>query len=299
MISYAPTGGSVGPHVDNYDVFLLQASGSRLWKTAYTPISAHEEELVPGLDVRILRGAFPPDEQWVLEPGDALYVPPRFPHHGVSLSDDCVTYSIGFRAPSMASLMSGWVSNVVQEQRLWEQLLHEDGADLLQNVSDPARLTDATVQNAFDKLFSKLGEDKAVKQQFRRWFATHLSQLGEPNEEDMSDDDEVEHMMHAMLKSAKIDNGLTVRQREGSTFIYVADGDKCSMYIDGEEWHVKDVNTATFVCGRRSRNAVEYAELCQAEPSFEQVLRNLLIAGVLYVDDGMYSDETEADVQAE
>ncbi|CAN8061841.1 unnamed protein product [Agarophyton chilense] len=297
MISYAPKGGSVGPHVDNYDVFLLQTSGSRLWKTSYTPISTHEQQLVPGLDVQILRGGFKSDEQWVLEPGDALYVPPRFPHHGISLSDDCITYSLGFRAPSLASLLSGWVSNVVQEQRLWEQLLHEDGEQLLPNISDPARLTDETVQNAFDTLVSKLREDKLIKHQFRKWFATHISQLAEPTGEEIPDENEVKQVLRAIM-SEKAERGLTVRQREGSVFIYACDAEKCCLYIDGEEWDVQCVSIARFICERRSRKAGEFAELCRTEPSFLQLLQNLLSEGHLYVVDNTYSEEAEEDTDA-
>ena len=96
MISYAARGGSVGPHVDNYDVFLIQASGRRRWSIS-SPIEV--EELVEGCPVRIL-SKFAASEEWDLKAGDMLYLPPRVPHHGVSLDADCVTYSVGARSPS-------------------------------------------------------------------------------------------------------------------------------------------------------------------------------------------------------
>ncbi|CAM9240657.1 unnamed protein product, partial [Phaeothamnion confervicola] len=101
MVSYAPRGGGVGPHVDSYDVFLLQVAGTRQWSIETQAISteAEVERLVPGIDVRILKG-FQEDHTWTLNPGDMLYLPPRVPHHGVSLDDECITYSVGFRAPS-------------------------------------------------------------------------------------------------------------------------------------------------------------------------------------------------------
>ena len=99
QISHAPTGGSVGAHIDNYDVFLLQGKGTREWSVEGVPRGAADEDLVPCLDVRILQ-EFNPSDAWELAPGDALYLPPRFAHHGVSTSADCLTYSIGFRAPS-------------------------------------------------------------------------------------------------------------------------------------------------------------------------------------------------------
>mmetsp|Transcript_10108 Transcript_10108/g.13229 ORF Transcript_10108/g.13229 Transcript_10108/m.13229 type:complete len:504 (+) Transcript_10108:47-1558(+) len=107
MISYAPPQGSIGAHVDSYDVFLLQGSGKREWSIENRFVSGEEEleRNIPDLDVRVLKD-FSPDQSWTLEPGDMLYLPPRVPHHGVSLDKDCCTYSVGFRAPSERELLS-------------------------------------------------------------------------------------------------------------------------------------------------------------------------------------------------
>ncbi len=102
MVSYAPPGGSVGAHIDDYDVFLLQGRGRRRWQIENPPVHTAYRE---GLDVRILTD-FSPTDEWVLEPGDMLYLPPGIPHHGVAL-DDCMTYSVGFRAPTQADLVGG------------------------------------------------------------------------------------------------------------------------------------------------------------------------------------------------
>lgn len=103
MISYAAPGGGVGPHVDSYDVFLLQGSGQRRWQ-----ISAQEDhQLVSDAPLKILRH-FQPEQEWVLEPGDMLYLPPGYAHCGVALTE-CVTYSIGFRAPSMQEMASAFL----------------------------------------------------------------------------------------------------------------------------------------------------------------------------------------------
>ena len=94
MISYATDGGGVGPHFDSYDVFLLQAQGKRRWR-----ISAQQDlELVEGLPLKILAN-FEAEEEFVLEPGDMLYLPPHYAHDGVA-EGECMTYSIGFRAPA-------------------------------------------------------------------------------------------------------------------------------------------------------------------------------------------------------
>lgn len=94
MVSYAVPGGGVGPHVDSYDVFLLQGHGRRRWA-----ISRQDDlAFVPGLDLRVLR-RFRPEQEWVLEAGDMLYLPPGVAHDGVA-ETECLTWSIGFRAPA-------------------------------------------------------------------------------------------------------------------------------------------------------------------------------------------------------
>ena len=105
MVSYAPAGGGVGAHVDSYDVFLLQGSGKRNWKiSTQTDLS-----LVDGAPLRILKN-FETEQEWTLEAGDMLYLPPQIAHCGVSMSDDCMTCSIGFRAPKTQELMHEFLS---------------------------------------------------------------------------------------------------------------------------------------------------------------------------------------------
>lgn len=98
MVSYAPDGGGVGPHFDSYDVFLLQGQGKRLWR-----ISEQEDlSLVEDAPLRILKH-FEVEQEWLLEPGDMLYLPPHVAHWGIAVGD-CMTYSIGFRAPAAQEL---------------------------------------------------------------------------------------------------------------------------------------------------------------------------------------------------
>src|SRR5450830_1190929 len=98
MISYAADGGGVGPHFDSYDVFLLQAHGQRRWQ-----ISAQKDlSLVHGMPLKILKN-FKSEQEFVLEPGDMLYLPPHYAHDGVAVGE-CMTYSIGFRAPAYQEL---------------------------------------------------------------------------------------------------------------------------------------------------------------------------------------------------
>lgn len=113
MISYATDKGSVGPHTDGYDVFLLQAAGVRRWQISETPII--EAELIDGLDIKVLR-QFDADQTWDLEPGDILYLPPHFAHHGVA-QGECMTFSIGFRAPTQTELLDAMVNSLLESER--------------------------------------------------------------------------------------------------------------------------------------------------------------------------------------
>ena len=102
MVSVAAPGGSVGPHVDQYDVFLLQAQGRRRWQIA----ERFPPELRDGVELNVLE-SFEAEREWVLEPGDVLYLPPGIAHHGVAL-DTGMTWSLGMRAPSAADLFQAF-----------------------------------------------------------------------------------------------------------------------------------------------------------------------------------------------
>lgn len=99
MVSYATDTGGVGPHYDAYDVFLLQVSGRRRWRVG--PL--RDASLEPDLPLKIL-SRFEPEQEWVLEPGDMLYLPPMWGHDGVAEGDDCMTCSVGFRVPESTAL---------------------------------------------------------------------------------------------------------------------------------------------------------------------------------------------------
>ncbi len=116
MISFAATGGSVGAHVDQYDVFLLQAHGHRRWQIDASESTKGKRpplDFRPDVELKLLR-RFKPTHDWVLEPGDMLYLPPNVPHHGVA-EDPCLTFSFGMRAPSSAELISDWLDDLVAD----------------------------------------------------------------------------------------------------------------------------------------------------------------------------------------
>ncbi len=105
MISFAVDKGSVGPHSDDYDVFLIQASGKRRWKIHQHPVS--DDDLIPDLDLKILK-TFDTQMEWLLEPGDMLYLPPNVAHWGVA-EGECITWSVGFQGPSVTELSTHWL----------------------------------------------------------------------------------------------------------------------------------------------------------------------------------------------
>lgn len=165
MISYAPVGGSVGPHTDGYDVFLLQAQGIRHWQIGSEPLL--ETDLIDGLDLKIL-SEFTADESWELEPGDMLYLPPHYAHHGVAMND-CMTFSIGFRAPTQTEVLDAYLHELA-ESAIGER--HYSDPDLRINSSeteidktaiarfkqsliDTINHSDSFIQSAFGRLVTQ------------------------------------------------------------------------------------------------------------------------------------------------
>ena len=136
MISYAADGGGVGPHFDSYDVFLLQAHGQRRWQ-----ISAQKDlSLVEGMPLKILSN-FTPEQEFVLEPGDMLYLPPQYAHDGVAIGE-CMTYSIGFRAPSFQELGESFLSFMSDTIDLPGRYADPD----LKPTEHPAEISNAMVE---------------------------------------------------------------------------------------------------------------------------------------------------------
>lgn len=142
MISYADDGGGVGPHFDSYDVFLLQAEGQRRWQ-----IGAQEDlTLVEGAPLKILRN-FTPSETFVLDPGDMLYLPPHYAHDGVAIGA-CMTYSIGFRAPTYQELGEAFLDFMVETIDLPERYADPD----LAPTNSPAEISKVMLARVVDEL---------------------------------------------------------------------------------------------------------------------------------------------------
>lgn len=156
MVSYATDGGGVGPHFDSYDVFLLQAHGQRRWRIG----RQKDLRLKPDLPLKIL-AHFEPEMEFVLEPGDMLYLPPRYAHDGVAVGE-CMTYSIGFRAPSRGELAGELL------QRLAEDAVDAAGSALYRDakqvaVAHSGEIPDALVDFARAALEDALGDPLALR----------------------------------------------------------------------------------------------------------------------------------------
>jgi 50S ribosomal protein L16 3-hydroxylase len=155
MISYATDGGGVGPHYDSYDVFLLQAQGQRRWRIG----RQKDLSLQPDVPLKILAN-FEPEAQYVLEPGDLLYLPPRYAHDGIAVGE-CMTYSIGFRIPNRAELARELL------QRLAEEAEEAVGVGLYRDpdqpaVGEPAEIPARMLAFAQDALQDALQDSRAL-----------------------------------------------------------------------------------------------------------------------------------------
>jgi 50S ribosomal protein L16 3-hydroxylase len=225
MVSVASDGGGVGPHFDHYDVFLIQGLGQRRWQVGAKCDDA--TALLPHDDLRLLAD-FKATEEWVLEPGDMLYVPPRFAHNGVALGDDCMTYSIGFRAPSRSELLAGWCDDLLA--RLDDDDRYTDPE--LTEQANPGEISPAALAKLHAMITANLG-DKAA---FTRWFGEHSSTRKYP-EIDWSPE---EPITRTELR-AELAHGATLLRNPASRFSFArgAPG-QVLLFVDGESFDCAD-----------------------------------------------------------
>lgn len=180
MISFATPGGSVGPHFDNYDVFLLQGMGKRNWKIGQ--VCDSDSPLIAHADLRILAD-FEQSDEWTLEPGDMLYLPPRLAHYGVA-EDDCLTYSVGFRAPSAAEVLTHFTDFL--SQFLPDEERYSD-ADA-EPVRDPHQIQ----RDSLDRLKALLSEHMGDERLLLTWFGQFMTEPRYPelvSGEELTDED--------------------------------------------------------------------------------------------------------------
>ncbi len=219
MVSYAVTGGGVGAHFDQYDVFLVQGLGTRRWQIG--GLCDDETALMPHDDLRLLAD-FEPLEEWVLEPGDMLYVPPRFAHKGVAMSDDCMTYSVGFRAPSREELIEGYAAHVLDE-------LGDDDryTDPCLSLPDNAGEIEAA---ALSRLHEMMAERMADRGAFARWFAGYATQ---PKNAEIDWQPEEQIIREELVQQLR--SGHAIIRNPASRFAFIRqDNGSLLLSVDGE-----------------------------------------------------------------
>lgn len=174
MVSYANDGGSVGPHFDYYDVFLLQGQGRRHWSIG--DVCGESTPLYSGTTLKILE-SFSPRESWVLEPGDILYLPPCVAHHGVA-DGECLTYSLGFRSPTAGEMLDDLATEVIS---------HGGGGYYRDPPLKPRMASDiidpAFIEQARELLLNTLNNPQLLSQ----WFATYMTRGKYPSLENDPD----------------------------------------------------------------------------------------------------------------
>ncbi len=173
MVSYAVDGGNVGPHFDQYDVFLLQGKGRRRWRLG--PHCAADTPCQPHPDLKLLAN-FHSQSEYLLEAGDILYVPPGVAHWGSAEGDDCITLSVGFRAPSRSELLADFADHYAS--------LSDDGQRYrdvgLASGVHPARISAEALAAAKAQLLACLDDDRVLLP----WFGELMTRRERAEEQD-------------------------------------------------------------------------------------------------------------------
>ena len=218
MVSYASDGGGVGPHFDQYDVFLIQGLGQRRWQVG--AVCDDDTELLPHDDLRLLAG-FEPTQEWVLGPGDMLYVPPRVAHNGVAVGKDCMTYSIGFRAPARSELIAHYCDHLLAELQEEDRYTDPD----LTAQGNPGEI----MPDALAALHAMVTGKLAAKAAFARWFGAYIS-TPKYLEIDWGPEEPVSiEAVRGMIAA-----GVALRRNPASRFSFVRDEGALVLFVDGE-----------------------------------------------------------------
>jgi len=220
MVSLAADEGGVGPHFDQYDVFLIQGLGRRRWQVG--ALCTSETELLPHEDLRLL-AHFEATDEWVLEPGDILYVPPGISHNGIAVGGNCMTYSIGFRAPSRAELIADYADDLTADMADDDRF-----SDVrLKRQPNPGEISAEAIAGLHAMITEKLGDANA----FARWFGSYNSTPKYPDMDWKPEAPvEVEQLRGMIAKGELLARNPAsrfsfVRQEEGAVLLFV-DG-KC------------------------------------------------------------------------
>ena len=266
MVSYAEDGGSVGAHVDQYDVFLLQGLGRRHWQVSTDPDAPRGFR--DDVELKLLR-RFTPTHDWVLEPGDMLYLPPGLPHHGVA-QGACMTFSLGMRAPSQAEMAGDFIDHLVDA--LPESARYAD-PDLAPARGD-GEIDDAAIERVASAMpwLRLAGTDDAgiPLSSLRAWFGRFITryrsaQVAAPPPRRIGD---------AALERART-GGACVRRNPFSRVAWMREGRGARLFVAGEAYDCS-IAFARAACSR-----IEFELAAAASEVDRAVMRTLLDRGDL------------------
>jgi 50S ribosomal protein L16 3-hydroxylase len=268
MVSLAADQGGVGPHFDQYDVFLVQGLGRRRWQIG--PWCDSDGALLPHEDLKLLAN-FEAVEEWVLEPGDILYVPPGFAHNGVAVGPDCMTYSVGFRAPSRSDLLGHYVDDVLDG--IPEDDLYRD-TDLAAQ-SNPGEI----LPDALARLQQMMLESLSDSESFSRWFGTFNSA---PKYPDIDWRPETPATPAAVRDA--IANAAPLSRNPASRMVFIATGpDTLTLFADGESFECAQ-ETAVLARSLCAQDEVPVDPELASAPSVVDLVTQLCNMGCIAFD---------------
>ena len=250
MASYAPVGGSVGPHFDFYDVFLIQSYGHREWNLGqWCDEHSHKRD---DTALSILKH-FDTQERWVLEPGDMLYVPPKLAHYGIA-QDDCITLSVGFRAPRQVDLLSDYADHLASGEK---NPFFEDPDRTLQN--DSGQLANSDIQELRSLMLQTLQDEN----QFSAWLGRYLSEPKNMQTLIPADQSYTTETLEAQLHETKF-----VVKNEGSRIFYTQNEDGILLFADGTNTTLpnKHLTFVQLLCSKDEFPAQLLLEHCTTLP---------------------------------
>lgn len=227
MVSYAAPGGGVGPHFDHYDVFLIQGLGRRRWRVG--PVCDAATPLLPHAELRLLP-PFEASDEWLLEPGDILYLPPGYAHDGAAVGDDCMTYSIGFRAPARSELIAHWCDHILSDLR--DDDRYRDPQ--LRPAQNPGEIGADALATLRHMALEKLRDEAA----FARWFGRYAT-TRKYADHDIAP---AATLTSAQLRK-RLRGGAALTRNGASRFAFAALDGVTQLFVDGEAF-VCDEQTA-------------------------------------------------------
>lgn len=262
MISYAADHGSVGPHIDLYDVFILQGQGKRRWQINSQEVT--EENQIEETPLRIQKD-FQAEEEWIIEPGDMLYLPPGVSHHGVSLGES-LSYSIGFRATSHADLVNEFIGHITQN--LSPKLTYQDPDQRIQQHPNEIK------QDALERVTEIFKEYLQPNHpELQRWFGCFVSDTK------ASVATEPEHGCNSIEELKELTGTGTLSRHPASRFAFAQNPENTLLFIDGEDYEVNP-DFAKSLCKQRQIDLDELLAIAAKDEL--QLMVDLYNSGKVY-----------------